>query len=152
MLRFNVNNVRERLQLEHAHGPLEFGRGPKRGNIARCMVQDGYVSKDHVRVEASPTGEIRVDNLSTKQPIVIAVGAIPPGGWAMLHPPMRLGIGDTPGPAISDRAVGCQRAEVAPSCDVTGAHLDFEPRSREGAPPELEPLGVISEDAEVAGA
>ena len=95
MLRFNVNNARERLQLEHALGPLEFGRGPKRGTVARCMVQDGYVSKDHVRVEASPSGEVRVDNLSTKQPIVIADGAIPPGGWAMLYPPMRLGIGDT---------------------------------------------------------
>ena len=75
MLRFHVNNARERLQLEHGLGPLEFGRGPKRGPVARCMVQDGYVSKDHVRVENMPSGEIRVDNLSTKQPIVIADGA-----------------------------------------------------------------------------
>ena len=95
MLLFHVNNSRERLQLEHSRGPIEFGRGPKRGAVARCMVQDGYVSKDHVRIEEMPGGEIRVDNLSTKQPIVIADGGIPPGGWATLHAPVRLGIGDT---------------------------------------------------------
>jgi signal transduction histidine kinase len=95
MLRFHVTNSRERLQLEHGLGPIEFGRGPKRGLVARCMVQDGYVSKDHARVEEMPSGEIRVDNLSAKQPIVIAEGGIPPGGWAVLHVPIRLDIGDT---------------------------------------------------------
>ena len=95
MLRFHVHNSRERLELEHSSGPIEFGRGPKRGNVARCTVQDGYVSKDHARIEETPGGEIRVENLSTKQPIVIADGGIPPGGWAVLHAPIRLGIGDT---------------------------------------------------------
>jgi signal transduction histidine kinase len=95
MLRFHVHNSRERLELEHGSGPIEFGRGPKRGAVARCVVQDGYVSKDHARVEEMPAGEIRVENLSTKQPIVVAEGGIPPGGWAVLHAPIRLGIGDT---------------------------------------------------------
>jgi signal transduction histidine kinase len=95
MLRFQVHNSRERQQLEHAAGPIEFGRGPKRNNMPRCSIQDAYVSKDHVRLEEMPNGQIRVENLSAKQPIVLAEGAIVPGAWAMLTPPLRLGIGDS---------------------------------------------------------
>src|SRR5689334_22751629 len=95
MLRFSVHNARERQQLEHAGGPIEFGRGPRRLDVPRCMIQDAYVSKDHVRIEELPSGETRVDNLSTKQPIVLASTMIAPGGWAVLHPPVRLGVGDS---------------------------------------------------------
>ena len=51
MLRFSISNARERQQLEHISGPIEFGRGPRRGNVPRCTIQDAYVSKDHVRIE-----------------------------------------------------------------------------------------------------
>ena len=63
MLRFQVQNARENLQLEHAAGPIEFGRGPRRNDVPRCMIQDAYVSKDHVRLEVLPTGELRVEML-----------------------------------------------------------------------------------------
>jgi signal transduction histidine kinase len=95
MLRFHVHNARERQQLEHAAGPIEFGRGPRRGNVPRCIIQDAYVSKDHVRIEETAPGQMRVDNLSSKQPIVLADRAIPPGGGEVLHAPVRLGIGDS---------------------------------------------------------
>jgi signal transduction histidine kinase len=95
MLRFHVHNARERQQLEHAAGPIEFGRGPRRNNVPRCSIQDAYVSKDHVRIEEVGNGEMRVENLSTKQPIVLADGMIQPGAWAMVRPPVRLGVGDS---------------------------------------------------------
>ena len=95
MLKFTVHNSRERQQLQHPAGPLEFGRGPRRGDIPRVLIQDAYVSKDHVRVEEQPSGELRVDNLSTKQPIVLSTGPIATGASALVRPPVRLGIGDT---------------------------------------------------------
>ena len=96
MIRFTVVNERERQQLDHEAGAMEFGRGPKRGDVTRCVVQDPYVSKDHVRVEESANGMIRVDNLSQKQPIMLAgSGSIAPGGWRELALPNRLTVGDT---------------------------------------------------------
>src|SRR3954468_8503626 len=95
MLRFVVSNARERQQLEHGSGPIEFRRGARRNNVPRCTIQDAYVSKDHVRVEEVPSGELRLENLSAKQPIVLASGAIAPGNWAMVRPPVRLGVGDS---------------------------------------------------------
>jgi signal transduction histidine kinase len=95
MLRFYVHNARERQHLEHPGGPIEFGRGPRRNNVSRCTILDAYVSKDHVRLEEMPSGEIRVENLSTKQPVVLVDGSIAPGAWGMLRPPVRLGVGDS---------------------------------------------------------
>jgi signal transduction histidine kinase len=96
MLRCFVNNTRERQTIEHADGPLEFGRGPKRPNVTRCVVLDPYVSKDHVRVEEFEESRIRVENLSTKQPIWLsATTSIPPGGRQELTLPTRLTVGDT---------------------------------------------------------
>ena len=63
--------------------------------MPRCTIQDAYVSKDHVRIEQTPTGEMRVENLSTKQPIVLGEDAIPPGSTATLTPPVRLRVGDS---------------------------------------------------------
>src|SRR5262249_62295780 len=76
-------------------GPIESGRGPRRGAVPRVMIQDAYVSKEHLRVEELPSGAVRVDNLSAKQPVVLRDGPIPPGGSGNLMPPVRLGIGDT---------------------------------------------------------
>src|SRR5262245_14401717 len=96
MLRFFITNERERQQLEHASGPLEFGRGPKRQDVARCVIQDPYVSKDHVRVLELPTGQVHVENLSQKQPIWLsATTTIPPGVSRELDVPVRLTVGDT---------------------------------------------------------
>src|SRR5262249_29886079 len=69
MLRFQLSNKREHQQFEHGEGPIELGRGPKRNNVARCTIQDLYVSKDHVRIEERPRGLIRIENLSQRNPI-----------------------------------------------------------------------------------
>ncbi len=96
MLRCFVTNDRERKQLDHSEGSLEFGRGPQRGEVARCMILDPYVSKDHVRIEQLPTGKLRVENLSQKQPIWLsATTNIPPGAVLDLELPVRLTVGDS---------------------------------------------------------
>jgi len=96
MLHFTVVNRRERQQLEHGGGAIEFGRGPKRPDVPRCMIQDPYVSKDHVRLQELPTGLVRVENLSRRSPIVLSGNVtVPPGQSRDLTLPCRLAVGDT---------------------------------------------------------
>src|SRR5262249_48430672 len=96
MLRCYVANQRENQELEHETGPLEIGRGPRRGTVARCIVQDPYVSKDHVRLEEQANGRILVENLSQKQPIGLSANSsIAPGGRQELELPARLTVGDS---------------------------------------------------------
>jgi signal transduction histidine kinase len=95
MLQVEITNARERQHLEHASGPLEFGRGPRRGGVARCMIQDAYVSKDHLRIEAMPDGQLRVDNLSARGPVTLAEGQVAPGTSALVRLPTALTIGET---------------------------------------------------------
>jgi signal transduction histidine kinase len=96
MLRCYVSNDRERQQLEHQAGPLEFGRGPKRGDLARCVIHDPYVSKDHVRIAELAGNRLRVENLSGKQPIWLSANSsILPGGAFDLDLPARLTVGDS---------------------------------------------------------
>src|SRR5947209_5035258 len=96
MLRFHVSNKRERQQFEHPVGPIEFGRGPKRNNTARCVIQDLSVSRDHVRIEEGSGGQVRVENLSQKNPIRLADNSvIGPGSSRDLGLPLRLTVGET---------------------------------------------------------
>lgn len=96
MLRCCVTNEREKQEIDHASGPLELGRGVKRGDVARCIIQDPYVSKDHVRIEETADGRIRVENLSQKQPIWLSPTVnIQPGHKQDLSLPTRLTVGDT---------------------------------------------------------
>ena len=112
MLTFQVTNERDRQQLEHVKGPIEFGRGLKRNDISRCVIQDAYVSKDHVRMEELPTGQVRVENLSQKQPVLmLGNDTILPGQRRDLLPPFRITIGDTgidfsPAPMITSLPSG----------------------------------------------
>src|SRR5437868_3143961 len=96
MLSCLVTNEREMQELQHERGPLEFGRGPKRDTVARCIIQDPYVSKDHVRVEELATGQVRVENLSRKQPIWLSAESfIDAGQTCDLALPARLMVGDS---------------------------------------------------------
>src|SRR5437868_15549856 len=91
-----VVDERETQQLQHENGPLEFGRGPKRENVARCILQNPSVSRDHVRVEELASGKVRVENLSRKQ--LVELGAdrnIQPGQVCELPLPARLHVGDS---------------------------------------------------------
>ncbi len=96
MLRIQVTNPRERQQFDHLGGPIEFGRGGPRGDVARCMIQDLYVSKDHIQVVELPDDRVRVENLSQRNSIRLADGAvIPTGGVRELDLPLHLGVGET---------------------------------------------------------
>src|SRR5262249_28826905 len=81
MLLFHISNKRERQQLEHSTGPIEFGRGPRTPDgPKRYVIRDDLcVSRDHVRVEEVQPGKVRIDNLSVRNPIlVIGNGSIAP--------------------------------------------------------------------------
>lgn len=96
MLRFHVSNKRERQQFEHPSGAIEFGRGPKRNGLARCVIQDLSVSRDHVRIDEASNGQVRVENLSAKNPIRLADNStILPGANRELALPLRLTVGET---------------------------------------------------------
>ncbi len=96
MLRFAVSNKREHQQFEHAAGPIEFGRGAQRDGVPRCVVQDLYVSKDHVRVEELDAGRVRVENLSGRNSIRLADNSVILTGQARdLDTPARLVVGET---------------------------------------------------------
>ena len=96
MLLFVVSNKRERQQFEHAAGPIEFGRGPQRGEVPRCVVQDSYISRDHVYVEELDGGRVRVRNLSARNSIRLADNTvIGTGAVRELGIPVRLFVGET---------------------------------------------------------
>ncbi|HEX5271592.1 MAG TPA: adenylate/guanylate cyclase domain-containing protein [Gemmataceae bacterium] len=96
MLRFRLTTKRESQELEHASGPIEFGRGPKQTDVARHVIPDQSVSRDHLRVEELPGGEVRLVNLSQKQPIRLGdERLIPPGGQVEVAPPVWLAMGDS---------------------------------------------------------
>src|SRR5438309_162129 len=97
MLHVLVSNKRERQQFEHASGPIEFGRGPRRDTAPRCVIQDDlYVSKDHVRVEELAGNLVRIANLSQRNPIWLGDNtSISPGVGRELPLPAKLTIGET---------------------------------------------------------
>src|SRR5262249_583064 len=99
MLRFHVGNKRERQHFQHLSGPIEFGRGPApegEPRITRIIVQDPFVSKDHVRVEELSTGQVRVLNLSKRNSIRLADNSMIATGVSRdLPPPVRLTVGET---------------------------------------------------------
>lgn len=96
MLRFHLSNKREQQQFEHDKGPLEIGRGPKRNDVARCVVQDLYVSKDHIRVEEREGNRVRIENLSQRNPVWFTdKTSLPPGFSQEFSLPIRLTVGET---------------------------------------------------------
>jgi signal transduction histidine kinase len=96
MISLTVANQLENQQLTHPAGPLEVGRGPARGRVARVMVQDGFVSRDHMKVEELPGGSVRVENLSARTPVAVDNQSLLTPGQSCEAPlPVRLGIGQT---------------------------------------------------------
>ena len=97
MLLFQVSNKCTRQQFEHGTGPIEFGRGPKREPMPRCVIQDDlYVSKDHVRIEESAGGKVQIENLSARNPVWLADNtSLTPGSKSSLELPVRLTVGET---------------------------------------------------------
>jgi class 3 adenylate cyclase len=96
MLRVRISNRQERKQLEHRDGPLEFGRGPLRDGVARCIVQDACVSRDHLRIQELESGRVRIENLSRRNPVLLSDNSgIGPGETGVFDLPLRLVIGET---------------------------------------------------------
>lgn len=95
MLSIRVVNERQDRQVEHAAGPLEFGRGPQQ-QVARCVVEDPFASRDHLQIEELPSSRLRVKNLSAKQPLAMPAGApLGPGATCEVDLPVALVIGKT---------------------------------------------------------
>jgi signal transduction histidine kinase len=96
MISLTVANRIENQQLTHPAGPLEVGRGPKRGGTARVMVQDGFVSRDHLKIEEMPNASVRVENLSARTPVAVDnQSLLTPGQSCDCPLPVRLGVGET---------------------------------------------------------
>ena len=71
LLHIEVANAAKQQRFKHEGGPLEFGRGPQR-QIKRCLIDgDPTVSRDHLRIEQLPAGQICLENLSQRNPVVI---------------------------------------------------------------------------------
>ncbi len=109
MLRLRIVNERERQELEHPSGPLELGRGPARGDVARVLILDQTVSRDHIRLEEVGGGRVRVENLSQKYAVGFDPdGSLAPGDGRELPLPLRLIVGESeievePGPSDTVR-------------------------------------------------
>jgi adenylate cyclase len=95
MLSIHVVNDRQDRQFEHARGPLELGRGPQQ-RVERIVVEDPFVSRDHLELEELSGDRLRIKNLSQKQPVVLPNGRrLDPGAGSELQLPVQLQIGNT---------------------------------------------------------
>jgi adenylate cyclase len=93
MLIFTLANERQRRQIHHLEGPLEFGR-LQQGACARFVVDDPYTSRDQLRVEELPGGKVRLTNLGAA--ITLADGSkLEPAAVTTLAAPLRLTFGCT---------------------------------------------------------
>lgn len=64
MLRFQVINDAQSAKWTHEAGPFELGRAPSEsGHVPRFVIEDRYVSRSQLRVEAAGAGQVRLENL-----------------------------------------------------------------------------------------
>ncbi|MBY0522690.1 MAG: hypothetical protein K2R98_04805 [Gemmataceae bacterium] len=95
MLNIQIANERQNQQFEHEVGALEIGRGPQR-QLPRIVVEDSFVSRDHLELEEMPNGQLRVKNLSQRQHIQMPDGSrLAFGASRELDLPTHLDIGRT---------------------------------------------------------
>lgn len=110
MLRFQVSNKVESRTFNHETGPIEFGRGSARNGLARCVVQDKFVSRDHLAVEEIADGRVRIENLSQKNRVRLTEDVLlEPGEIQEFALPLRLAMGET---VIDIALAGSEAAEV----------------------------------------
>lgn len=93
MLHLTLANERQRRQIVHEGGPLEFGRLPKAG-CEQIVVDDPYTSREQLRIEELKSGDVRITNLGS--PIVLQDGTkLPSGHERTFIAPLRVGFGTT---------------------------------------------------------
>ena len=75
MLRIAINSNRQQRELEHAAGPIEFGRVPG-ADVARVVLDDPHVSRDQLRIRERPGDRVEAENLSQKTPVHLGDGTV----------------------------------------------------------------------------
>jgi adenylate cyclase len=134
MLRISVKNDKQNKEINHSAGPIEFGRGVAQGSLPRFVVEDGFVSRDQLRVEELPGDRAHLRNLSTKYPITLGDGTeIPANGDKDLNLPVRLRIGETLIEIAPNEAATASPAGIP---TVTGGRPNMAP-TRPPVPPTM---------------
>jgi len=70
MIHIVVHNDQQELATIHDAGPLEFGRATG-SKTARIVVNDLHASRDHLRIEETGDGRLRIHNLSKSAPVTV---------------------------------------------------------------------------------
>jgi adenylate cyclase len=140
MLFFLLANERQRKQIQHAHGPIEFGRRPVEGQ-ARVVVEDPFTSRDQLRVEELSGGAIRLTNLGST-PVMLTDGSSLAGGQQrQVAPPLRIVFGRT---TLDVSLIPNDEAAAAPlqtiAAPVAGSHRPTPPPRPAGEVPSAETL------------
>lgn len=95
MLRIQVQTGQQRRTLEHAAGPLEFGRLNRPGN-PRVVLDDPCVSRDQLRIQEKPLGLLELENLSKGTVVYLDDGStVPVQSRRQVRLPTRLTVGMT---------------------------------------------------------
>ncbi|QDU61786.1 Adenylate cyclase 1 [Planctomycetes bacterium Pan216] len=96
MFHVRVLGPREQREFLHDGNQLEFGRAGVTSGLTRCVLQDPFVSRDHLRLEDVGSGRVIATNLS-KRNIVRVTGDEPigVGEERTLAMPVELTIGET---------------------------------------------------------
>jgi adenylate cyclase len=77
-------------------GPIEFGRVHRRGTVPRFVIEDSFVSRDHLWVEELPDRRVQLVNLSSRNPVRVSEEVvIPVQSSEQLDLPVRLTVGET---------------------------------------------------------
>jgi adenylate cyclase len=91
MLIFTLANDKQRRQIHHQEGPIEFGR-LQQGVCARIVVDDPYTSRDQIRVEETADAQVRIQNLGG--PVTLPDGTqLNTGSNKQFLPPVRVVFG-----------------------------------------------------------
>jgi signal transduction histidine kinase len=115
MLIIQTSNNSAPQEIEHASGPLEFGRGPKLNEVPRCVVNDPYVSKNHARLLELDNGLVEIVNLSTKQSIEFSFYAqLAPGAQSTYAMPLTFRLGQTEVLVVQEDASEVSALETVP--------------------------------------
>lgn len=140
MLFFLLANERQRKQIRHEHGPIEFGRRPVEGQ-SRVVVEDPFTSRDQLRVRELPGGEIMLENLGST-PVMLADGTtLGSGQQQRATPPLRVVFGRT---TLDISLIPEDDAGPTPlrtiAAPVAGSHRPTPPHRPAGQVPSAETL------------
>jgi adenylate cyclase len=95
MLRIQVQTGQQRRTLEHAAGPLEFGRLNRPGH-PRVVLDDPCVSRDQLRIQERPLGLLELENLSKGTVVYLDDGStVAVQSRRQVRLPVRLTVGMT---------------------------------------------------------